>query len=625
MGIAVDSTSPQNAYVIPRVISPQTGDAVPIEEVFAEVEGRACGAIEIVGDRGAGKTTALAFLETLLPPAGGFVLLDEPDPTRLAQAAANSIAIYSSREPRAAETIQSFPLAPWGDDELMEYLLAAHPEQCRSVMSRLRRAPDHHLLGGNPELWSIVLERMAADEAIAEPAMALEAELQSRMPANFLRREAVGTWLRVLVRTSALEPVFQRLAKLAAEPGLIRLLRHRALQILLAAVDFAHRLEQGRAKPWLAGRLPRALVERTAGKLSPAALAKLRQITQEDRDDLHATAASLLHAARCGWRPEKLPLCLDGAHLAGADWPGIDLSEAPLMAADLSDSNLTDAKLVRAKAERANFSGAVLRRADVQEIQALVANFAGADLSEANGQKGWFQAACLSGAILTRAGLREANFAMADLAGACLQSADLTYAVLQPTIIRGADFSSANLTGAWLSGLVLREATFLGARFTGATLSGCDMEGMELPDANFERASLVDAMLTGSRIRRGCFRAADVRRAALADIDWEQADLRDADLRGCVFHMGSSRSGLVGSPIASEGSRTGFYTDEYDQQYFRPPEEIRKANLRGADLRGARIEGTDFYLVDLRGARCDPHQRDHFRRCGAILVGQRGG
>jgi hypothetical protein len=39
-----------------------------------------------------------------------------------------------------------------------------------------------------------------------------------------------------------------------------------------------------------------------------------------------------------------------------------------------------------------------------------------------------------------------------------------------------------------------------------------------------------------------------------------------------AFHFGSGRSGLVGSTIAGEGSRTGFYTDEYDQQTYRPPE-----------------------------------------------------
>ena len=90
-------------------------------------------------------------------------------------------------------------------------------------------------------------------------------------------------------------------------------------------------------------------------------------------------------------------------------------------------------------------------------------------------------------------------------------------------------------------------------------------------------------------------------------------------MREAAFHLGSSRSGLVGSPIACEGSRTGFYTDDWSEQDFKSPEEIRKANLCGADLRGARIDNVDFYLVDLRGALLDPEQVVHIRRCGAIL------
>lgn len=72
--------------------------------------------------------------------------------------------------------------------------------------------------------------------------------------------------------------------------------------------------------------------------------------------------------------------------------------------------------------------------------------------------------------------------------------------------------------------------------------------------------------------------------------------------------------GLVGSAIAGEGSRTGFYTDEYRDQTFKEPEAIRKANLCGADLIHC-----DFYLVDLRHALYDQEQGEHFRRCGAIL------
>jgi uncharacterized protein YjbI with pentapeptide repeats len=92
-----------------------------------------------------------------------------------------------------------------------------------------------------------------------------------------------------------------------------------------------------------------------------------------------------------------------------------------------------------------------------------------------------------------------------------------------------------------------------------------------------------------------------------------------ADLSRVTFHLGTTRSGMLESPYASEGTRTGFYTDDYDDQSYRAPEEIRQANLRGADLRGCRVHETDFYLVDLREAKYTADQEAHFRKCGGIL------
>ena len=109
----------------------------------------------------------------------------------------------------------------------------------------------------------------------------------------------------------------------------------------------------------------------------------------------------------------------------------------------------------------------------------------------------------------------------------------------------------------------------------------------------------------------------------LADVEWEGADLGNANLTGASFHAGSTRSGLVASVVPSEGSRTGFYTDDFNDRDYKRPEEIRKANLCGADLRGATIARVDFYLVDLRGARITRESRGKwFRKCGAILRGR---
>jgi uncharacterized protein YjbI with pentapeptide repeats len=115
------------------------------------------------------------------------------------------------------------------------------------------------------------------------------------------------------------------------------------------------------------------------------------------------------------------------------------------------------------------------------------------------------------------------------------------------------------------------------------------------------------------------FEGATLESAGLADVDWEGADLRRVNLKHASFHMGSSRSGLVFHAAPMEGSRTGFYSDEFLHAGFKAPEEVRKANLCRADLRGAQILDTDFYLVDLRGAQYDAEQGLHLRRCGAIL------
>lgn len=155
--------------------------------------------------------------------------------------------------------------------------------------------------------------------------------------------------------------------------------------------------------------------------------------------------------------------------------------------------------------------------------------------------------------------------------------------------------------------------------FRDACLKRANLAGQMLRGVVLEGANLSDADLTGTYYPGGRLRGASLRGAHLAEIEWEGADLSNADLRGASFHLGSSRSGLVNSPLACEGSKTGFYTDDYCDQGFQPIEQIRKANLCGADLRGADITGVDFYLVDLRRARYTDDQKQVFERTRAIL------
>jgi uncharacterized protein YjbI with pentapeptide repeats/energy-coupling factor transporter ATP-binding protein EcfA2 len=615
------------APVKPRVISPETGDAIRLEDIFLESKPNRI--IEIVGGAGAGKTTALAHLAAVLPAELQVVFVDGNHLDALAALAKGaSVVVFSERESRTLRGVASFRLAPWDNDDLLEYLLAMHPQRCGSVMNRLKAAPDRHLPDGAPELWRIVLDRMAHDESLTSITEALRQEL-ARELADAIQR----TWAEQICLADMLRPVepaaksdFASLGKLF-EARALRLLRHDAVRLLLATDRLVGLLESEDGDQALKLRMLRELVEAAAAVASPEVIERLSHWISGSNTACHPMAASILHAAGKGWAPvrkgwppglARLPH-LAGAYLNGARWKAADLKKANLAQTDLSSSNLTEAILDKAIASKADFSFAVLHGASLLKIRARGANFSQAVLTSIAAHSADFRGADFAEADLTGAQLAQADFGSANLSTARLVGADLSGSNLTGANIAGADFSSCDLSRSILDRLVLREARLAGAKFEHAKLNECDLEYVDLPDADFSEALLHDALLTGSRMPRANFASASLHGARLADIDWEGADLRKSDLSACTFHLGSSRSGLVGSPIASEGSRMGFYSDEFDQQTYRPPEEIRKANLRGADLRDAYLGSTDFYLVDLREAKYSPRQFDHLRRCGAIL------
>jgi uncharacterized protein YjbI with pentapeptide repeats len=613
----------ERARVRPRIVSAEIGESLPLEdEIRPRIEAGECGAIRIMGAIGSGKTTALRHLASQMPPLAPVRFLDEPAPEAVAVAARQGLVVYVATNASYPKHLATYRLAPWGDDELLEYLMGGDRERCASVIARLRdKKADREFLQGVPELWRTVLDRMALDESVQNVRQALRIELNSRLANPVLRRAVQDDCLDALLVPSSVPPE-EVLWREGLDEGLSRLIRHRPVQLLLAAEGMAASLACGEPCGFLGAPLARDLVYEAAARATenPGVMDRLRQLLNNDDRQLHPMAASLLHATRTGWRPDEMhfPL-LAGAFLEGASWPGIVLRGAQMHRVDLNGADLACAVLDRAGLKNACLVGANLHDASLEHVCASGANLSHANLSSVRARLAHFEDARLVGAVVRGAQLGYARFGGADLSDARLTGSDLTQANLRQARIEGADFSRAILTGAVLKGLKLSGARFSGACFARATLDRCDLEGMELAGADFEGASLQGALLTGSSMRKADFRRANFREAGLAEIHWEHADLSHADLRGATFHMGSSRSGLVGSPIACEGSRTGFYTDDYDDQDFKRPEEIRKANLRGADLRGARIEGVDFYLVDLRGALFDTEQAAHFRRCGAIL------
>ena len=631
---------PERAVVTPRVIWPETGDAVPIDEVFHRMEGKPVGAIEIVGCVGSGKTTALRHLAAEAPRDRGIMWLDDAKPEEVTSHKRDRWVVYTSTAHMATITASSFQLAGWGDDDRIEYLLATHSDKCQSVVVRLSAAEDRSDAGDSPLVWRVVLDEMAEDESIHSVDKALWRRLIRVFPQGRIRRhvEEYCFFAQFMPDYAYAERANQWLAKRNTAEEL-RLLMAPRIQILLAA-DYVKRWLEGaqrslfptegllslfgweklpKAAPLV---LPYTLMLKIAEQIAdlPQAIHRLSRILSEDDPYIQPMAASILHACCTGWSPDRQSRpFLDHAYLQQVEWPEIDLRGMELNAADLSGSGLARSQLDGAHANATKFNRASLQEASLWRIEAKGADFSGAELRRANLREAELVKARFCQARVDKAKLDRAKLHATDLRGASFVGASLTQARFSDADTAGTDFSSANLERADLHGLDLRGAIFHSACLARADLGQCNLEGMRLVGVDFTAAKLSLALLSGSVMHRCKLRRAKLKAAGLAHIQWENADLRNADLRGATFHLGSSRSGLVDSTLASEGTRTGFYTDEFDEQSYQAPEEIRKANLRGADLRGARIDGVDFYLVDLRGAKYDTDQLEHFRRCRAIL------
>lgn len=612
---------PKLAPVRPRAAANESGTVLLLEDAVQEIiasGGR--GNIQIVGPVGAGKSTALQHLAHVFAGKPHLQFVDEHTPESITAPASEGWVIGAISQPAEGDwPAARFHLAPWGRDEWIEYLLATHHDQCASVMTRLRNDADCHLLAGNPELWRIALDLMANDESLATPRQALTNYLNARLPDTHAKTVAAAYSLAVLVVVPrrTLEEIDAEFKKRKDGDAIVSLLRHRAQQVLAAVGQMCADLRKT-SPLYFRFRFPRDLVQEVAHAVSEREIAALHDWFRQPA--LQANVAGILHAADPNWRPESgVKLRLVGAYLDQVHWSGLDLTETDLSGAGLSEANLSGATLSRARADKANLAGANLRGALLANLSALEAEFTLADLTEARAPNAVLDGANFRSATLQGADLRQTTLHGAELTAGNFTGSDLRQATLTEARLAEADFNGANLAGANLSGLKLSTANFTGGNWAGARLVGCDLEGMELPDANFAKANLCRALLTGSTMPGACFDGARLEEAGLADVEWEHVSLRGANLRRASFHLGSSRSGRVGSTIASEGSRTGFYTDEFTEQDFKSPEEIRKANLCYADLRGAIIDDVDFYLVDLRHARYDPQQEIHLRRCGAIL------
>jgi uncharacterized protein YjbI with pentapeptide repeats len=602
--MAASLQRPERALVRPRVTV--RGGTVPrlLEEEVTELlaRGRAT-AVQLLGPQQSGRTTALAHLAALFAGDPRLGLFD----TDHSGWAGQLLTVEACERAEGGATV--LELVPWSDDDALEYLLAAHRRRAAAAFAAWQRQQHGRGLGRWPGLCCTVLDQLAAgnaEDVIGALRLVMDAQLCG------------GS--RVIARSVALSHATSddSFSTRSPDPEL-PLLAVPLVRAVLAAERMLEIALRGQMIPlprvyWSADLLTavRALVTGPDEQ-------RLQELCKQI-DGVHpASVTSLLCVARPGFRPPGTAFDgLAAAYLAGADLRRLRL-RGPLDGANLDGADLREADLREASADQVRMAGACIEGTVLDGIKAHGLSGMGvrgdhARLAEAN-----LRSADLSHAVLDRADLHGAILTYADLAGTSLRGADLCSAHLMHARLLGTDLRDARCCAATLAQVDLRTALLDGADLYQANLEGADLSGLCLPALRAPGARFRRAWLTGTRFPDANLFGASFAEAGLADVDWHGADLRDCDFTRAAFHLGSSRSGLVDSEVAGEGSRTGFYTDESLEDRFQAPEDVRKADLRGCDLRGARVEGCDFYLVDLRGAKLDREQIVWLRRCRAIL------
>lgn len=219
------------------------------------------------------------------------------------------------------------------------------------------------------------------------------------------------------------------------------------------------------------------------------ARAQTLTVLQRLDPDRKARVVRFLYEANLLW--EKQPVIkLDGADLTKANLSGVillraDLQKANLQAANLQESYLLGTSLLSADLRFANLMGANLEEAVL----------AGARLEGANLHKAWLERANLHGADfrgtkLTQTHMWGANLGFANLTGVNLEGVTLESASLEGAFLDKASLTNANLTKANLYGVNMPEATLINTNLTDANLRSTDLTKANLTGAVVTQAQL---------------------------------------------------------------------------------------------------------------------------------------
>ena len=154
---------------------------------------------------------------------------------------------------------------------------------------------------------------------------------------------------------------------------------------------------------------------------------------------------------------------LDRATVIGTDFSGADLTEATVLRPTTHSDTRIDRK------ETPKFAGAKLIRTRLF-ARLDGADFRSADLTEADCSP--LSSGANTIAVLPYVSMAGADFTGAILKGANLQQGQLAFAIFRNSDLRDADLRATDLTGVDFTGANVAGADFSGASMEGAILSG---------------------------------------------------------------------------------------------------------------------------------------------------------
>lgn len=446
-----------------------------------------------------------------------------------------------------------------------------------------------------PKVSAPMLAALSADELASGEFALVEIQAQAHALAAKARADAQS---RLATEPARLQATLAKQfpgVDFNEQPDVAELTR----QALEKASQVAHDLLGTPAPAAMPEKLAEALAHAESaqpGSISPAqaagieaAMAKLAALKPQQRAQrvaavsptiaaLPAEAARALGEQVRQWVREGVSLA--GRDLAGADLEGIDLSGADLREVQLEHANLRKARLAGANLAKATLAGACLDGADLHAAcldganlcasQAAGTDFRAASLRAARAIDAQWPGAQLQGAILddmlalridlTAACLddaqcvrtvlaearavgsqwRNAHWQQTVASGAQLTQADFSAASLERSVLLDAQLQKSNWRAARLASVYAggkadwSEASLVGAGMRrcglhGASLRGADLSGGKFAQSDFGEADLSDARLEDARLYRSLFMRSRMRRVRAARADFFQALCRKAD------------------------------------------------------------------------------------------------